>query len=48
MGLRGHMGVLGAVEGPCLMTRPSLILTIPWLGWDGDERCGRQASEGHP
>lgn len=47
MGLQGHMDVPGAVAGPRLMTRLSLILTNPWLGWDGNERCRRLASEGH-
>ena len=48
MGPQGHASVPGAVVGPCLMTRLSLTLTIPWLGWDGDERRRRLASEGRP
>lgn len=48
MGLQGHTDVPGAVKGPCLVTRLTLSLSILWLGWDGDERCRRQASEGHP
>lgn len=47
MGPQGHVDLPGAVAEPCLMTRLSLTLTIPWLGWDGDERHRRLAFEGH-